>query len=177
MSRRAPASIVVGLLMLAAPAAGAQTKDQMVADWVRNRETVLAYIDAMPDSALAFRPTPGVRSFAQQIDHIVGTNLEVASRALRNAQEAPFTADTAVYLNDKAALRAYAARTYDYVLEALRGATSAQLSRTSTMFGENTHSGARWMEMAREHAAWTLGQVVPYLRLNGVTPPEYKQPF
>jgi hypothetical protein len=24
---------------------------------------------------------------------------------------------------------------------------------------------------------WTLGQLVPYLRLNGVTPPEYRMPF
>ena len=28
-----------------------------------------------------------------------------------------------------------------------------------------------------EHSVWTLGQLVPYLRLNGVTPPEYKMPF
>jgi hypothetical protein len=27
-----------------------------------------------------------------------------------------------------------------------------------------------------DHFPWTLGQVVPYLRLNGVTPPEYS-PF
>jgi hypothetical protein len=24
---------------------------------------------------------------------------------------------------------------------------------------------------------WTLGQLVPYLRLNGVKPPEYEMPF
>jgi hypothetical protein len=24
-----------------------------------------------------------------------------------------------------------------------------------------------------EHGTWTLGQVVPYLRMNGVTPPSY----
>ena len=27
-----------------------------------------------------------------------------------------------------------------------------------------------------DHFPWTLGQVVPYLRLNGVVPPEYS-PF
>ena len=27
------------------------------------------------------------------------------------------------------------------------------------------------------HSVWTLGQLVPYLRLNGVKPPEYEMPF
>jgi hypothetical protein len=31
----------------------------------------------------------------------------------------------------------------------------------------------QWLEVAREHAIWTLGATVPYLRLHGVTPPAY----
>ena len=30
---------------------------------------------------------------------------------------------------------------------------------------------------AMPDSVWTLGQLVPYLRLNGVTPPEYRMPF
>ena len=75
--------------------AGAQglPKQAMVADWERSRTNVLAYIDAMPDSALDYKPTPGVRSFAEQIDHIVSTNLEVAARALEGEKEMPKLAD------------------------------------------------------------------------------------
>ncbi len=102
--------------------------DQL-ADWQRNRTTVLAYIDAMPDSATGFRPTPGVRSFAEQFDHIVTTNLEVAAMALRGQKAAPALGDSSVYLHDKAALRKYAAATYDYLLKALQEAKPAQLSK------------------------------------------------
>ncbi len=31
----------------------------------------------------------------------------------------------------------------------------------------------RWVGTALEHATWTLGQTVPYLRAHGVTPPQY----
>ena len=83
---------------------------------------MLAYIDAMPDSATGFRPTPGVRSFAEQFDHIVTTNLEVAAIALRGQKAAPALGDSSAYLHDKAALRKYAAATYDYLLKALQEA-------------------------------------------------------
>ena len=57
------------------------------------------------DSATNFRPTPGVRTFAGQFDHIVSTNLDVAAVALRGLKAAPALGDTAVYLHNKAALR------------------------------------------------------------------------
>ena len=149
----------------------------LLADWQRNRATVLAYIDAMPDSATGFRPTPGVRTFAQQFDHIVTTNLEVAAIALRGLKAAPSLADSAVYLRDKVALRRYAASTYDYLLDALRKASPAQLRRPVAMYGQAPQPAIRLAALSFEHSVWTLGQLVPYLRLNGVTPPEYSMPF
>src|SRR4051812_39432808 len=170
---------VLTALTLAArllPAQSSLSADQL-ADWQRNRTTVLAYIDAMPDSATGFRPTPGVRTFAQQFDHIVTTNLEVAAIALRGLKAAPTVADSAVYLHDKAALRQYAESTYDYLLDALRYASPAQLRRPVAMYGQPPQPAARLAALSLEHSVWTLGQLVPYLRLNGVTPPEYRMPF
>lgn len=170
---------LLAIVLVAAPAADAraQTRDQIIADWTRNRETVLAYVDAMPDSAMTYRPTPEVRSFAGQILHLTETNLEVAARALRGEAAPPFLPDSLTVPYQKAALRDYADRSYAYVLDALRAATPAVLARRMPMFDAGVESAARWMEMSREHAVWTLGQTVPYLRLNGVTPPVYKQPF
>lgn len=178
MSGRLTLVLAVLATMSAGPL-GAQTKDQMLADWTRTRETVLAYIDAMPDSAMTFRPTSGVRTFGEQIIHIVGIDLDVAARVLRGAKAPPFQPDTATTPRQKAALRDYADRSFAFVLDALRGATPSVFSKIVTLadYENNTQSGARWMEMSREHSVWTLGQTVPYLRLNGVTPPAYKIPF
>jgi uncharacterized damage-inducible protein DinB len=149
----------------------------LLADWERNRATVLQYIDAMPDSATGYRPTPGVRTFAEQFDHIVTTNLEVAAIALRGLKQAPQLGDTSVYLHDKTALRRYADTTYGYLLSALKQATSARLRRPVAMYGQAPQPAARLAALSFEHSVWTLGQLVPYLRLNGVKPPEYRMPF
>jgi hypothetical protein len=45
------------------------------------------------------------------------------------------------------------------------------------MYGQPPQPAARLTVLSYEHSVWTLGQVVPYLRLNGVTPPEYRMPF
>lgn len=171
-------SLLAATLALASLATSvrAQTKQQLVEDWERQRANVLAYIDAMPDSAMGFHPTPGVRDFAQQIVHFVSTNLEIAAIALRGLKEAPFTLDSA-QLHQKAALRDYTDRSYAYLLEALRGATPSQLLKASSVYNLPPQSASRWLSLSYEHAAWTLGQTVPYLRLNGVTPPAYKQPL
>ena len=168
------------LLLTVAPiplGAQAGPYPDLLADWQRNRTAVLAYIDAMPDSATGFHPTPGVRTFAQQFDHLVTTNLEVAAIALRGLKAAPTLADSAVYLHDKAALRRYAESTYDYLLDALRHASPAQLRRPVAMYGQPPQPAVRLAALSFEHSVWTLGQLVPYLRLNGVTPPEYRMPF
>jgi uncharacterized damage-inducible protein DinB len=157
--------------------AQAKAYPDLLADWQRNRSAVLAYIDAMPDSATGFRPTPGVRTFAEQFDHIVTTNLEVAAVALRGQKTAPALGDNTVYLHNKAALRRYAGATYDYLLKALQEAKPAQLTRPVAMYGQKPQPAIRLAALSFEHAVWTLGQVVPYLRLNGVTPPEYQMPF
>ncbi len=170
---------ILTALSLAARLLQAQSSisaDQL-ADWQRNRATVLAYIDAMPDSATGFRPTPGVRSFAEQFDHIVTTNLEVAAIALRGQKAAPALGDSSAYLHDKAALRKYAAATYDYLLKALQEAKPAQLSKPVAIYGQPPQPASRLAMLSYEHAVWTLGQIVPYLRLNGVKPPEYRMPF
>jgi hypothetical protein len=168
--------ILATLALSLAGTARAQTKQQLVEDWERQRTNFLAYIDAMPDSAMAFHPTPGVRDFAQQIVHAVSTNVDVAATALKGQKEAPFSLDT-TQLHQKAALRDYTDRAFGYLLDALRASTPSQLLKQSSVYNLPAQSASRWLTLSYEHAVWTLGATVPYLRLNGVTPPGYKQPL
>ena len=162
---------------LAAQTGGMPPRSIMVADWERQKKNVLAYIDVMPDSAITFAPTPGVRNFAQQIEHFAGTNAEVAAVALKGLKAPPSLGDTATYLHKKAALRDYTAKSYDYLLDALKAATPEQLSKTYALYNQPAAPAWRWLELSKEHAVWTFGQLIPYLRLNKVTPPAYDIPF
>jgi hypothetical protein len=172
-------SVAIALLIVAGQSATAQTPDRarLVAAWTRDSTNVMRYLEAMPDSALEFHPTPGVRTFAGQFDHIVSTNFLVAALTLAPGKPLPELGDSAAYLHNKAALRGYAAATFDYLLTLLRKATPAQLARSISIFRQPVQPVWYWLDLSHEHTVWTLGQTIPYLRLNGVTPPEYSIPF
>src|SRR3954463_11113861 len=153
--------LLILIVLLATPGlVGAQggPYPDLLTDFQRNRDVVLAYIDAMPDSATDYRPTPGVRTLAGQFDHIVSTNLDVAALALRGLKAAPALGDSAVYLHNKAALQKYAAATYDYFLSALQQATPTQLKRPVAFSGQPPQPAGRLVQLSFEHSVWTLGQ-------------------
>ncbi len=141
-----------------------------------HKGAVLRYIDAAPDSMLGFRPTRGVRTFAEQIEHAAGSDAFIAHMAITgSAKGIPAMGDSAVYLHNKAALKTYAAAAMDHTIAMLRGVSDAAMDEHIVQFGNKVTRGRALMELL-DHFPWTLGQTVPYLRLNGVTPPEYS-PF
>jgi len=140
-----------------------------------HKASILKYIDAAPDSMLGFRPTPGVRTFAEQIEHAAGSDALIAHLAITGSAKVPTLGDSAVYLHNKAALRTYAIAAMDHTTQMLRGVSDAAMTEEIVQFGKKLPRYRALMELL-DHFPWTLGQTVPYLRLNGVTPPAYS-PF
>ena len=140
-----------------------------------HKASVIRYIDAAPDSMLGFRPTPGVRNFAEQIEHAAGSDALIAHLAITGSPNFPSLGDSAVYLHNKAALKAYAVAAMDHTIQMLNGVSDAAMTEEITQFGHKVTRARALMELL-DHFPWTLGQTVPYLRLNGVTPPAYS-PF
>ena len=140
-----------------------------------HKASVIRYIDAAPDSMLGFRPTPGVRTFAEQIEHAAGSDALIAHLAITGSMKVPSMGDSAVYLHNKAALKAYAVAAMDHTIGMLKGVSDAAMLENIVQFGNKVTRGRALMELL-DHFPWTLGQTVPYLRLNGVTPPAYS-PF
>ncbi len=166
-------------LVLPAPAAAQKnliSKAALISIVENHKGAVLRYIDAAPDSMLGFRPTRGVRTFAEQIEHAAGSDAFIAHVAITgSATGIPPMGDSAVYLHNKAALKTYAAAAMDHTIAMLRGVSDAAMDENIVQFGNKVTRGRALMELL-DHFPWTLGQTVPYLRLNGVTPPEYS-PF
>lgn len=165
-----PALALTAALACAAPAAAQDLRASFLNDFERQRANVLAYVDAMPDAGLRTAPTEGVRDFAQQIEHIVGGAVNiVASGVDRSAND---LGDPEVYLNDKEALKAFVNAGYDEIRTMLEATTPESLMEEGNLFGRPK---TNWLiiKTAYEHGVWTLGQTVPYLRLQGATPPGY----
>ena len=146
-------------------------KDDLVSDLERQRKNLLDYVNVAPDSMLRFQATPGVRTYAQQIHHAASVVPMLVGTGLGATLPAEPT-DTPRLLSNKTALRDYVNASYDYAVKTVRDAQPQAFMAEKTIFGM-TRNGTRWVHGALEHATWTLGQTVPYLRMNKVTPPGY----
>ncbi|MGH7695283.1 MAG: DinB family protein [Gemmatimonadaceae bacterium] len=161
-------------LALAPLLLGAQTPSRlaMIGEWEHQKKHALAVVDVAPDSMLGFRATPGVRTFAEQIIHAAGTAAYIAADALGIKPPADLMGDRDVFFKNKTALRGQTEKFYDYVIGILKGAPESALLRDATVFG-GVKPAWLWVATAHSHGTWTLGQTVPYLRMNNVKPPEF----
>ncbi|PSR54421.1 damage-inducible protein DinB [Adhaeribacter arboris] len=155
-------------------AANPPAKSQMVADWQRAKAYTKEYLDAMPEAGSSFKPTPEMRSFAEQMLHLANANFNFASGASGTAN--PYQGKNLEKLDEyktKAALSKVVLESYDFVISALNNTTDAQMASNVKLFNMDVNRGLAF-EKAFEHQTHHRGQTTVYLRLKGVTPPGEK---
>jgi uncharacterized damage-inducible protein DinB len=146
------------------------TQSQMVAEWQRAKTYTKAYLDAMPEDGYGFKPTPEIRSFAQQMLHLADANYFFAATASGKPSPIGQTSAEKTIAQTKEATTKAVMDSYDFVISSLQGVTSAQAGETVKLEGhEVSRLGA--YGKAFEHQTHHRGQAVIYLRLKGVTPP------
>ena len=136
--------------------------------------------DAMPAEKYGFKPTngefTGVRTFEQQIKHVACANFAFFSQ-IEN-KEPPPKCDTGgpSPAKTKAELMTYLRESFDYAQKVLRTMTSANaLDPAGGPYGgPSTRLGLT--TLAVWHASDHYGQLVVYLRLNGIVPPASQPP-
>lgn len=172
------AALTTALALTAAPLAAQQfiPKQTLISILQTQKAFLLKYVDIAPDSMLGFRPTRGVRTFAEQISHAAGSDAAISHAIVTGGFAGmPALGDSAVYHKSKAALRAFAEKSMDHTVDMISGLTDADMVAEVTLFG-NKMQRHRALMLLLDHFPWTLGATVPYLRLNGVVPPAYS-PF
>lgn len=149
------------------------TQPEMVAEWQRAKVYTKEYLDAMPADGFTFKPTPEIRSFAQQMLHLADANYYFASTASGKASPIGQTYVEKTVPQTKEATTKAVMDSYDFVISALQGMTPDQLKETAKAEGQQlTKSGI--FGKAFEHQTHHRGQTTIYLRLKGVTPPAEK---
>src|SRR5882757_8805577 len=145
--------------------------NELVKHWETSKTFSLAVANAMPDDAYSFKATDAERSFGGQMNHLATGNTFYCSTALGTKN--PLAKPAAPADDTKATVISSLNTAYDYCIAGLKGMTDADLQATASM--RNTP----WTKLELflggfTHAAHTRGQVEVYLRLKGVTPPDYK---
>jgi hypothetical protein len=164
-------AVLAGALA-ASPLAAQEMAASLVDDFERQRHNVLGMIDAMPESGLRTAPTEGVRDFAQQIEHVVEGNVGIIRSGYDRPVDLP-EMDPETYLNSKDELKRFVNTGYDLVNRIISSMSAQEMMEDTQLFGQATVKRWKLVQTAHEHGVWTLGATVPYLRVNGATPPGY----
>jgi hypothetical protein len=138
-------------LMLGPVTVVAQTPSRlaMIGEWEHQKKHALQVVDVAPDSMLGFRATPGVRTFAEQIEHAAGAGVYIVGDALGSKPPADLQGDKAVYLSNKAALRSQTEKFYDWVIVTLKATPESKLLADATVFGA---AKPAWLWVATAHS-------------------------
>lgn len=154
----------------------APTVDAAVGDWERARAYTLEYLNASTDEVIAFKPTPEMRSFGQQMLHIAEANYGFG--AMASGKASPFTFGELEKAADdyktKEALAKAVLESYDFIIAAIKETDKSKLGETIKVFNRFDMTRAVAFEKAFEHQTHHRGQTTVYLRLKGVTPPNEK---
>ena len=164
----------VCVLMAATVGLGAQTgllQEGTLKDWTSQRDMLLKIAAAMPEEKFGYRPTPAQRTWGEQILHIAQANVNQMGR-LGSKKPAPAIDMT---LTSPAAILSALADSFDYGTAVLQEQTDAALIQQAgnTPFDRfmGPSAGIRVVYYVVGHTWDIYGQMVVYLRLNGITPP------
>ena len=148
---------------------------KLVADWTRARDYTKEYIDAMPEEGVSFKPTPDIRSFAEQMLHLANANFAFASTATgaANPQQGKNLEKMDEY-KTKAGLTKIVMESYDFVITSVKGMDVKKMDEPVKLFNRFDATRGVALEKAFEHQTHHRGQTTIYLRLKGVTPPGEK---
>ena len=150
------------------------TIDALVADYERAKSLTLAYIDAMPEDKYSFRPTEEVRTFAEQMLHLAQGTIGLAANGtgLDRIYKNENLEQTEAY-QSKENVKKIVTDSFDFAIEGIKKMDPATLDEIieSSQF-KVTRLG--WINKALEHLVHHRGQCAVYLRIVGVTPPQYQ---
>lgn len=139
-------------------------------NWNVAMQLSLGVADAMPADKYDFRAAKGVRTFAEQVAHTAGVIAQLLSWVMD--KPAPTGGvNTFDQLKTKEELMAAFRKTVGEGAEALKNMTDKQLAEKveTQFFGKTTRYDVLMNLIG--HTNRQYGQMVVYLRLNGIVPP------
>ena len=131
--------------------------------------------DAMPEDKYSYAPNngefKGVRTFAQQVKHVAAVNYIIGAAVLQEKPPVDVGSENGPdSIKSKAEILKFASDSFDYLLKALGSVTEKnQLDTVDSFFGKVPRLSIA--SFGGAHPFDHYGQMVEYLRMNGIVPP------
>jgi len=138
--------------------------------WERAKDYTLEFAEAMPADKYSFKPVPEVFSFAEQLLHIAQATTWICTSYISN--DTPPRMNFQAEGQSKEDVIKVVTEMFDFVAGALAKVTDEQAEENvETFAGQMKRKQA--LLLMRDHVTHHRGQMVVYVRLNGIVPPEY----
>ena len=128
------------------------------------QDKIMKAAETMPESKYSYQPTKEVRSFAEIVTHVADISYYLCSNVKGEAPPA-----TAAAKGSKAEIIAYLKSSFDYCDGVYSGFTDAHLNDPADFWGYKTNKMFNLTQLGN-HDALHYGNLVTYLRLNGLVP-------
>jgi uncharacterized damage-inducible protein DinB len=148
--------------------------DAMVKEWERAKAYTKEYLDTMPASGYGLKPTPEMRSFAEQMLHLTDANYGFTAAV--TGEKSPVGLGESEKAADKSKenVTKLVMAGYDYVINGIKKLTPAQLNENVKIFGRFDMTKGMAFVKCFEHQTHHRGQTTVYIRLAGAKPPQEK---
>lgn len=170
--------LLSGIALAQAAKPEPKTVSQVLNSSVTNVEhEFIPAAEAMPEDKYSFAPTTGefkgVRTFAQQVKHVASVNYMLASGILGEKPPVdPVGENGPDSIKSKADIIKYLKNSFAYLHKAVVSINESNLViPTKDPFGEGNATRLGLAVGAVAHPFDHYGQMVEYLRMNGIIPP------
>ncbi len=144
--------------------------------WNSIGRKLITMAEDFPEDKYDFKPKPEVRTFAEQLLHIAGTNYVLLS-AIKGSQIGPGTEDPPRQTyKSKADVVALLKKSVEDGAALIKEKGDAGMGQPVKFpYGNRMVSASLCIMDAAEHSGEHYGQLVVYYRLNGIVPPASRQ--
>jgi uncharacterized damage-inducible protein DinB len=143
-------------------------------------KTFMSVVDAMPEDKYGYVPTDGefksVRTFAGQIKHVAASNYEFGGAILQEKPPVDFGGEEGpAAIKTKAEIVQFLKDSFAYMHKAVASMNEKNATESlKSPWGENTITRLGVTTLTVAHVFDHYGQMVVYLRHNGIVPPMSK---
>lgn len=150
---------------------GQDLQSEFLEKWNNAKAYTLELAELMPAEHYTFQPTDEIRSFEDQLRHMVRNMVWLSNSYLGNEAEFPYPLKDTVY--EKTDLLQVLEAGFDYAYSAVETLDPEQYNDTVDFFaGPKTRR--QILILLNDHVTHHRGQAIVYLRLKGIKPPRYR---
>ena len=161
--------MMVGLLVGTPAVSQGQVVSSLANIHAVTERAITATADLISEDLYSFRPTDEVRTLGQLLAHVADANYSICSAAA--GQDNPNTESFEETKTTKTEIKQALADAFAYCRDIYGHMSDAKGAETVPFLGEQDFARSAILAFNSTHSYEHYGNLVTYMRLNGITPP------